>query len=120
MRTRLLAPSQPSRYSRLDAVLLAADPIGERDLHSVGADLNGFGHLGIAPEDGVRVLLQVRPQQRLELRLVEHVGLREAVSAFGAFPVKLREHPHVPVPQLQAARRPGDRRELVGNAQSGQ
>ena len=47
---------------RLHTVLLTADPIGERDLHSVGADLNGFGHLGIAPQNGVRVMLQVRPQ----------------------------------------------------------
>ena len=105
---------------RLHPVLLAADPIGERDLRSVGADLNGFGHLGVAPENGVRVMLQVRPQQRFELRLVEHVRLRVAVGAFGALPVKLRHYPHVPVPQLQTARRSGDRRELISNAQSGQ
>ena len=43
------------QISRLHPVLLAADPIGERDLHSVGADLNGLGHLGIAPKNGVRV-----------------------------------------------------------------
>ena len=65
-------------------------------------------------------MLQVRPQQRFELRLVKHVRLREAVGAFGAFPVKLRQYPHVSVPQLQTTRRSGDRRELIGNAQSGQ
>ena len=101
-------------------MLFAADPIGERDLHSVGPDLNRFGHFGIAPENGVRVMLEVRPQQRLQLRLVKHVRLREAVCAFGALPLKLRKYPHVSVPQLHTTGRSGDRRELVSNAQSGQ
>ena len=52
-------------------MLLAADPIGERDLHSVAGDLNGFGHLGIASKDGVRIMLQVRPQEALQFWLVD-------------------------------------------------
>ena len=47
------------QISRLHPVLFAADPIGERDLHSV-ADLNGFGHLGLPGERRANVL-QVRP-----------------------------------------------------------
>jgi hypothetical protein len=53
----------------------------------------------------------------LELGLVEHVGLRVPVPAVVAGPVEDREHPVVPVDQLQPAGGPGHGGELLGDAE---
>ena len=76
------------------------------------------GDFGVAAQRGLRMALEVGAQQRLELGLVEHVGLGVAVPGAGRVALELRQDRHSRVQQSQSERRPGDLRELVGDAQS--
>jgi hypothetical protein len=88
---------------RLDVVLATAYPVGVSDPDALRIDRRDVGHLRVGPQRGVRISLEIRPQQRLQFGLVEHVRPRESVNAFGCVAAELCEHAHVPVAQLQAA-----------------
>ena len=67
----------------------------------------------------MRLVLEVGPQQVLELRLVEHVRPRVPVPSFVSGAVEHGEDSVVPVDQLQAAGGTRDGGELLGDAHSG-
>src|SRR6478736_3797721 len=75
-RTTLLAPSQPSTNSAYTSCsdLSVRSTNATRIRPSLFFDLCDFD---VATEFGVRVALQIGAQQRLEFRLVEHIGLGE-------------------------------------------
>ena len=80
--------------------------------------LGDVGDLDVASELDTRVTLEVGAQQCLELGLVEHIGLREAVNAAGGIAVELGQHAHGVIEQPQPERGSGDRRELVGDSEA--
>src|SRR6185437_7593144 len=65
-----------------------------------------------------RVPLEVRPQQRFQFRLVEHVGLWIPVDAAGGVAVELGECLESVVDQSQTERGSRNRGELVGDAEA--
>ena len=58
-------------------VLGPVRPIDERDPYPAVAFFFDLCDFDVATEFGVRVALQIGAQQRLEFRLVEHIGLGE-------------------------------------------
>ena len=99
-------------------MLSAGATVGIADLDPTVV-LGDVGDLDISAERGARVGREVVTQQLFEIRLIEHVGLREPMDLVGSVAVKLREHAHIPVKQSQAASRPGDCGELVGDPEPG-
>jgi hypothetical protein len=63
--------------------------VGVGHPHAAGFVLGDVGDLGIAAQLDIWTLGQVGAQQLLQLGLVEHVGLREAVPAAGRVAVEL-------------------------------
>ena len=100
--------------------MLAGEPVGEVHPDPALAVLGDVGDLDVAPQVDGGLVLEVGPQQVLELGLVEHVGLRVPVPAVVGGPVQDREHPVVPVDQLQATGGPGHGGERLGDAESHQ
>ena len=88
------------------AVLLAAGPVDEGDAHPARIVLRDRGDLGVGPKFRAGVPFQVGTQQGLEFGLVEHVGLRVTVIAFGWVAPKLGQHAEVLVEQTQPPRGP--------------
>ena len=68
---------------------------------------------------GVRVAREIGTQQRFQLWLIKHVGLREAVVAVGGVAGEFRKYPQPLIQQPQTQRGPRNRGELVGNAETG-
>ena len=78
----------------VDDMLSPVGAVDEGDPDTAIAIVGDVGDLDVAPQFCARVALEVGAQQRLELRLVEHVGLREAVHAAGGVAVEFGQHPH--------------------------
>ena len=105
----------------LHGLLAAAHPIQEAHPHPAGLGLGDAGDFDIAPHDRMRIPLEVGPQHRFQLGLVEHVHLREPVGGAGlGAALDLGQHPHVGVDQPKTQPGPGVRGELVADAQPGQ
>jgi hypothetical protein len=82
-----------------DGVFAPTGPVGIGDADAsatVGCDVR---YLDATAQLGARIPLQVGPQQRFEVGLVEHVGLRKAVAAQAGIAGELGKGVHVCVEQ---------------------
>jgi hypothetical protein len=85
--------------------------VGVGDSGATAVEFGDVGGFRVTAERRLRVPLQVRTQQALELRLVEHVGLRMPVAAAAGVAVELDQHPQVRVEESQPqarSRYPGE------------
>ena len=108
----------PEDIGRLDNMLCPIGAIDEGHQDPSLSIVGDVGDLDVAPQFCARVALEVCAQQRFEVRLVEHVRLREAMHAACRVAVKLGQDPRGVVEQSQPERGPGDGRELLGDAET--
>ncbi len=83
--------------------------VGAVDVGDPDAAVVLFGDvedLDVASQFDAGVALQVGAQQRLEVGLVEHIGLRKTVDRQCGVAAELGEHPHRGVEQTKTLGRP--------------
>ncbi len=102
-----------------DRLAAAGDPVADLDPHPAGAVLDHVGDLAVAADGHRRIAGQVRAEDALQHRLVEHVRLGVPVPAGRGAPPELGQHPQVAAEQPQPLTWPGDRGELLGHPQPG-
>ena len=105
----------------LHALLTAAHPVQEAHPHPTLLVLGDRGDLHVAVDGDLRVALDVGAEHGFQLRLVEHVHLRESVGGADLCTARdLAEHPHLRVDQPKTVPWPAMGGELLADTQPGQ
>ncbi len=92
-------------------------PVAEGDAGASRSEVDEVGDFDIAFQRSQRVALQVRAQQRLELRLVEHIGLGMAVARSRGVTLEFGEHCEPGIEQSQAQGGSRDLGEFLGDSE---